>query len=412
MVRQLHGVFIGIDRYASPTINWLSCAERDAIALHCLFADNLGGANSLLVGKNATRAKIEEECKKLAKCDTNDIVVFSFSGHGTSTHELVTYDADRANLPDTCIPLTELAEWLSKIPARQVICILDCCFSGGMGAKALQVDVVPRDMTSVEELLKQLSGNGRIIFTASLADEKAWENQRLGHGLLTYHLLRALQGAEEVQKAGKVSLYRLLEYVSEKVKDAADILGKPQHPLLLGKIEGEVTLPIFKPGVLYKAAFPDRVGKKVTADIGSLAAFGFPDELLKAWAGLIPSLNQLQIDAINEFGLLDGQHVVVSAPTSSGKTMAGELAALRGVVERKRALFLFPLKALVNDKLRHFEQAYGAFGLRTIKATGESTSDDILPLMRSQYDVCLMTYEKFSALLLANPHLLDQVSTI
>jgi helicase len=28
------GLFIGIDRYDSPEINWLSCANRDAKALH------------------------------------------------------------------------------------------------------------------------------------------------------------------------------------------------------------------------------------------------------------------------------------------------------------------------------------------------------------------------------------------
>ena len=41
-------------------------------------------------------------------------------------------------------------------------------------------------------------------------------------------------------------------------------------------------------------------------------------------------LNQLQLDAINEYGILRGEHVVASAPTSSGKTMLGELAAVRG----------------------------------------------------------------------------------
>ncbi len=63
----------------------------------------------------------------------------------------------------------------------------------------------------------------------------------------------------------------------------------------------------------------------------------------------------LQIEAINNYGLLDGEPLVVSAPTSSGKTMIGELAALRHVLGRKRALFLLPLKALVADKRRHFE---------------------------------------------------------
>jgi helicase len=42
------GLFIGIDRYASPGIDWLSCARRDARALHGLFADSMGGETALL----------------------------------------------------------------------------------------------------------------------------------------------------------------------------------------------------------------------------------------------------------------------------------------------------------------------------------------------------------------------------
>ena len=91
--------------------------------------------------------------------------------------------------------------------------------------------------------------------------------------------------------------------------------------------------------------------------------------------------------------------------------MIGELTALKGTLERKRALFLLPLKALVNDKYHHFNRTYGAFGLKTIRATGEH-SDDVPALMRGRYDVCLMTYEKCSALVLGNPHILEQVGTI
>lgn len=132
--------------------------------------------------------------------------------------------------------------------------------------------------------------------------------------------------------------------------------------------------------------------------------------MISAWVGAIPALNQLQIDAINEFGLLAGEHLVVVAPTSSGKTMIGELAALRGIVERKRALFLLPLKALVADKRRHFEAVYGAFRLRTVEATGET--DDISPILRGQYDVALITYEKFSAIALTHPHVLENVGVV
>lgn len=405
-------MFIGIDRYASPTINWLNCAVRDAKALCGLFTDNLGDNTKLLIDKDATRANIELEFNKLSKCSNEDIVVIAFSGHGTETHELVTYDADRSNLTESCIHLDVLSKWLSRITASRLVFILDCCFSGGLGAKALQVDMSARELISTEELLKQLSGEGRLIITASLATEKAWENQKYGHGLLTYHLLSAIQGAEEVTKAGKIGVYRLLEYVTQRVIDDSSALGKVQHPTLRGTINGDVAWPIFKPGKVYQSFFPEHKKHKITGDIKSLTVYGFPVELLKVWAGSIPLLNQLQIDAINDFNLLDGEHLVVSAPTSSGKTMIGELAALKSILERKRAIFLFPLKALVNDKFRHFTSAYQDFGVKTIRATGDSTSDDILPLMRGQYDICLMTYEKFSALILGNPHILEQVGVV
>ncbi len=202
----------------------------------------------------------------------------------------------------------------------------------------------------------------------------------------------------------------MLEYVTQRVIDAAAQLGKPQHPTLRGQIDGEFLVPVFKPGVLFKAAFPERLHCEISSNIHSLEAYGFPPALLQAWAGIIPSLNELQLAALNEFKLLEGEHLVVSAPTSSGKTMIGELAAIRGALERKRALFLHPLKALVSDKLKSFNETYGGFGITTIVATGET--DDITPLLRGQYDIGLLTYEKFAAVALSNPHILDQVSTI
>lgn len=407
-----YGLFIGVNRHSSALISELSFACLDATALHALFTDTLGGTTSLITDEHATRAAILDELNRLNSCSEDDVIVISFSGHGTPTHQLVTYDADKRDLEVSCISLDLLARTLSLIPARRLICILDCCFSGGMGAKSLEIETTPRDVSSGEDLLDQMSGAGRLILTASTATEKAWENAKLRHGLLTHHLLEALQGVDEVVQSGKISLYRLLDHVTKRVIDFSAKLGKTQNPTVRGKIDGDITWPVFRPGTLYCALFPETNIGPVTADVQSLSSYGFPQGLLDAWAGVIPSLNQLQVDAVNDYGLLTDENLVVSAPTSSGKTMIGELAALRGILNRQRAFFLLPLKALVNDKLRHFEKLYGAFGVRTITATGNSTVDDIGPLMRGQYDVCLMTYEKFAALALGNPYLMDQVGTV
>jgi helicase len=129
------GIFIGIDRHASTSINWLSCACRDAVAMHALFTDNLAGETVLLRDSDATRAGIEAQFKKLETCEPEDFVVIAFSGHGTETHELVTYDADPADFKRSCIPLDVLAEWIARIPARNLMFVLDCCFSGGSGRR-------------------------------------------------------------------------------------------------------------------------------------------------------------------------------------------------------------------------------------------------------------------------------------
>jgi uncharacterized caspase-like protein len=185
------GLFIGIDRYASAEINWLSCARRDATALHALFTDTLGGDTALLTDGQATAAAIGECFDRLAASDPDDVVVIAFSGHGTETHELVTHDTDPYDLAASTISLTTLGERCARIPPRRLLIVLDCCFSGGMGAKALQVEGFPRDIQSVEGKLNQISGQGRVILTASGPTERAWESPRLGHGFLTLHLLEA-----------------------------------------------------------------------------------------------------------------------------------------------------------------------------------------------------------------------------
>jgi helicase len=398
------GLFIGVDRYQSPAIGELNCASRDAIALNALFADTLGGTTTLLTDDAATAKRIEAEFCALATCEPDDTVIIGFSGHGSETHELIPHDADIADLANSAIPLDRLQDWFSRIPARRLVFFLDCCFSGGLGSKVLQIDVKPRDMRSADAKLSEIAGDGRIIFTASRADEPAYENMRHGHGYLTFYLIEALRGADEVVQGGRIPLYRLLEHVTARVSAAAAQFGLQQHPTMKGKIEGDVHWPIFVQGSSFAAAFPERRQVAVTSEVSSLLDAGIPQAVIDAWSNAIPSLNALQIAAVNDYGVLNGDHLVVSAPTSSGKTMVGELAALRAILDRKRAIFLLPLKALVADKRRHFTSLYGSFGIRTVEATGET--DDITPLLRGKYDIALLTYEKFAAIALTFPHVL------
>jgi hypothetical protein len=331
------GLFVGIDRYASSGINWLNCAGRDARALEAQFSDTLGGSTTLLLDGEARRERIAAEFNGLASCAEDDTVVIAFSGHGTEQHQLVTYDTDPRALATTAISLDELTDWFKKIPARHLVLLLDCCFSGGAGAKVLKVDSIARDMASVELQLEQMAGAGRLIVTASGANEPAWESQTLGHGYFTHYLLEAMGGAQEVMESGRVPIFRLLEHVTRRVIDAARTLGHAQNPTLRGTLEGDVTWPVFVPGPKVKAAFPDVVRVPITTDIASLAHRGFSKGVLETWGKALPGLNALQIVAVNEYDVLEGKNLVVVAPTSSGKTMIGELAAYGATIWMRTA---------------------------------------------------------------------------
>ena len=143
----------------------------------------------------------------------------------------------------------------------------------------------------------------------------------------------------------------------------------------------------------------------------SLRDHGISEPVLERWAESLSGLNQLQQDAVNEAGLLEGRNVLVMAPTSSGKTMIGELAALRATQNGGRSVFLLPTKALVNEQQDKFDRIYGPVGVRTIRATGDY-GDQVSALLRGQFDIARAHVRDVQRLALANPHLLRIISVV
>jgi helicase len=408
-----YGLFVGIDRYSSKLIPDLSCCARDAEALHGLFSDTFGADNSIiLMNERATKEAILAEFeKRLWKTESVDSAVLLFSGHGSSSHHLVTFDADPLALDATSIHLDDLTELFSRIPAHNVILLLDCCFAGGVGAKVFHPAYATKAAISTDEILNHITGKGRVILAAAKADQEAIEDRGRGHGLFSFYLIKGLVGAPEIVRSGRVSFLALVDFVTTQVAEWAAQIRHKQEPIFRGSIEGDFTLPVLRMGSVYAGYFPERIGIKVGPKVEGLAAFGFPNELIDIWRGAIPELNELQQKAINDYDLLEGHHLVVSAPTSTGKTMIGELAALRAYLNQERTYFLLPLRALVNDKFDEFVRKYGAFGLRIVRATGE-IADDVDALVRGKFDIALLTYEKFAALALVNPHMLRQIGLV
>jgi len=69
-------------------------------------------------------------------------------------------------------------------------------------------------------------------------------------------------------------------------------------------------------------------------------------------------LDRFQLDALE---VLDqGQSVLVSAPTGSGKTVVAEYAVHLALAEGAKVFYTTPIKALSNQKYGDFRRKYGA----------------------------------------------------
>jgi ATP-dependent RNA helicase HelY len=116
-------------------------------------------------------------------------------------------------------------------------------------------------------------------------------------------------------------------------------------------------------------------------------------------AGLPFQLDPFQREAIEKLDRGRGG-VLVSAPTSSGKTIVAEYAIFRALRDGAKILYTTPLKALSNQKYHDFVRAYGEATVGLV--TGENTINDDAP-------VVVMTTEILRNLIYEDPGRLDLV---
>ena len=110
-------------------------------------------------------------------------------------------------------------------------------------------------------------------------------------------------------------------------------------------------------------------------------------------------LDPFQREAIEKLDRGEGG-VLVSAPTSSGKTVVAEYAIFRALHEGAKVLYTTPLKALSNQKYHDFVRGYGEEMVGLV--TGENTINDDAP-------VVVMTTEILRNLIYEDPGRLDLV---
>jgi len=402
----IKAIFVGINKHVDASIPELNGARRDATALWALFSDTIDGLSArLLLDEAAIHAEVRQAILGvLTAAQSDDVIVVSFAGHGSPDGNLVVFDTDSTNLAGTAVSMAELAEAFKATKAKAVLCILDCCFSGQAPARVLETAARPRNAFA----LTGIYGEGRILLAACAPNESAWEQPGTGHGLLTHAVIEALTGSPE----SSVSFSEIAGEIIRIARVEAERICITQTPVFLGGVQGGLVFPTLRRGDNYAAAFPARVIQQMSGSFDEFGAHGFPPEVVGQWTADFPQgLNALQLKAVNEFGVLAGSSLLVVAPTSSGKTLIGELAAIQAVTSGKKAAFLLPYRALVNEKFEEFSARYAAAGLRVVRCSGDAT-DGIGPALSGRYDLGFFTYETFLNLALGSPRLMNQLGLI
>ncbi|SER91394.1 Helicase conserved C-terminal domain-containing protein [Lentzea xinjiangensis] len=397
-----HGLFVGLAQYLTDSTLPLRFAPHDAASLRALFLDNLPehlhGSLRLLTDESAGRRRIVEELHHLrATCSDEDVVVVTFSGHGTSAHEL--------NLYDDVLPMADLVELVSGIKARQLLLVLDCCFAGGVLAKAVATD--REGPESVESVVRGHLGRGRYVITACGEDEEAIEDTRAGHGLLTGRLLRELRAAPDEPR----SLHDVLLAVRRAVVNRAIECDVLQTPIVFVEPGEEMLWPVLRAGEHFAAAAGVEEPPPATSSPDSLLDHGVPAGVLDRWRGEIQKLTSVQMQAVNDAGVLRGGNVVAVSPTSSGKTLIGEMLALSLARAGGKTVFLLPTRALVNEQFERFVELYGEVGLGVVQATGES-GERVPAILDGRFTIAVMTYETCVSLVVSRPSLLETISAL
>lgn len=399
----MRAVFIGAGRHEAPDIQEIPGASRDARFLAAALQDGEPEAQiTCLTDAQATCAACQSAVQEAFEASHNDCVFVAVSGHGRPDGAILLFDSDpRAD--DTGFSLDALVAMARDAGARRVVLLLDCCFSGGVSARAWSED--PLNGLSVKD--KVQATNGVVILSACRADEEAYNDPASRHGLLTLATLDTLSATSDTTGA-----LNRLGAIGDAVAGRAAAMGRMQTPVIVSEIDADFELPRLKKG----AAFNDLNGNPAAIpakeSVSALTEQGFPNDVISAWSDRFETLNALQLTAINAHGLLKGQSLLVSAPTSSGKTFLGELAAAKAMLAGEKVAYLAPYRAIVTEKSDEFDALYGeTLGFRVKRASGD-WRDDRSDILKGRFDLAVFTFETFLSLILSEDRLLDQFGLV
>jgi hypothetical protein len=254
---EVYAVVIGINKYKNlPSLKYAANDAREfhqfLIEVNQIPKDHVW----LLLDEEATLEKFKTTLGTILRrsAGKDDTVIIFLAGHGATEQDtsspdgdglekyILPYNADPKDLYASAMPMSEIARIFQRISSERLVFIGDTCYSGGSGGRTIPVAGKRANISGVFwERVSQ--GKGRVILTASDANEVSVEKDELKHGVFTYYLLEGLRGKADLDKDKLITVDEIYQYVSTKVPQAT---GQNQHPVKKGEMTGQIVLGVVK----------------------------------------------------------------------------------------------------------------------------------------------------------------------
>ena len=240
-----YAICVGVNGYEDPGIQDLDKAGNDAKALGKALKE-YGKFDEVFVltdevdprydrmGLYPRLRNIRDKLTYLQDFLTpDDLVVFSFSGHGISDSRgrgyLVPADADYNDPHGTSLPVEELVSWIHGSGIRKSLLLIDAC-------REEVSETVSRGLS--DDRLKAARYENSEVSAVFYATKTGWysfEDQASDYGIFTRFLLEGIRGKGDYQYGnsdGVVTFRELSAFVQDGVSGYALSLGLKQIPYI------------------------------------------------------------------------------------------------------------------------------------------------------------------------------------
>ena len=263
-------ICIGINNYEDNTFIRLEKAQNDAKELGKVLReygqfDQVYVMTDDLDLRNEFYPRLNNIKRKMAflkgLLDPQDLVVFSFSGHGISNPKgegfLLTADSYADDLYGSSLKVSDIIQWLKEADVRKSLLLLDACREKFQEKKSINLNGLTAERFSQAEV--------GAVFYSTRSGWFSYEDKQGNFGVFSRFVIEGLMGKADKtigNNDGIVSFFELSSFVDEEVAGWALRESKKQRPYtqILGEKYGDLALSAYaKTGV---PGEPGKPGKK------------------------------------------------------------------------------------------------------------------------------------------------------